>query len=479
MSEINCNNFYDYSEIMELKRFAINHAVNPTKREEILQNYLQCPSIENRNHLVEVNLLLVFDVAKKYYSRVSHLKLNDLVQSGCIGLIRAIQKYDPLLGSFSTYAYKWIKQAIEYEISYREKEIRHPVNVINSINKYNAMLYECIKNNKSMPSDEEICKILDISENMLSYIKKPWANPISMSMSLNNDSDDTIEDIIADSKDPYSEKLSEIQSESLITVAKEILSPLQYFVIYNHILSDNDMSLQQIGQYLNVTRERIRQIETKALDIMRPYVQNDCKLLEKKYRKIKEREGRRFSTLRKTPISPNDIIKYLYVKDELSPLENEIYKLKLFGKYDNVYYLNDLNITKDEFSKTMESLKMKIDKKLMNSDAFNEFKQQIVKIFRTKIYEIDLDGKVLDYSIIGKKFSGLNSGTILSCFKIADIKLTQKEKKLIVSYFSVNNKSNKDFENIFKACTLLQKLEDKISNLENKCLKLYKKEGKN
>lgn len=248
--------------------------LKPEEEIYLARKYRNEGDMEARETLINSNLRLVVYIAKSYKS--NHFTLEDLVMEGNLGLITAVEKFDPEMGNrFSTCATPWIKQAIMKAITEKSKTIRLPANIYQMFNNMNKALDSLAAKGNPHPTDAELAAEMGIDEEKLANLKQWKKDTVSLSVPLGDDTEDTLEDLQADSEDEsptaYTDRV--MNEEFVRQIIADLPERTQIIFKMRYGLGDEndpedwrvEHTLEEIGDYLGLTRERIRQIEKQTL----------------------------------------------------------------------------------------------------------------------------------------------------------------------------------------------------------------------
>ena len=239
--------------------------VSPEEETE-LAGRIKAGDEEAFRRLVEANLRFVVSVAKQYQNR--GLDLTDLINEGDLGLMKAARKFDPTRGfKFISYAVWWIRQQILQALSDQGRLIRLPLNQVGVLNKIGRARMEFLQENEREPSDEELSELLDITTEKLGESMMSEAKSLSLDFPLGDDQSESLIDILPNNDSPSADK--ELEKESLrndILSVMGVLNERERRVLSLCFgLGCQAMTLEEIGENLDLTRERVRQLKMKAI----------------------------------------------------------------------------------------------------------------------------------------------------------------------------------------------------------------------
>lgn len=386
----------------------LRYSALSSEENRILARQYKNGDFSAREKMINGNLRLVIFVATQYKDSITHLQILDVIQEGNLGLMKAIDAYDPEISAFSTYALWWIRQAITRSIANKEEEIRKPVHFQEKVRQYHRIMDAC-RMKKTTLDDTELCRVLEVGMETLDNIKNASKfNAVSMNQKVDDDESAELGDFLSSEIDSYQEVEDKMVNYQLFVILKTVLSPLEYFVVYRRILDNPQSTLEEVASFFSVTRERIRQVEAKTLRKIKPYLEENSFKSRNVLQSVVKREGKLWEYLNIEPIYPLSIVRYFYIRDLLTEDEKKLFHHLYLGKYS----LRDqesaslLGYSMEEYNQIKVSLASKMQHKFADVKTFKKFKDSMLKNYGTRIYSLDLNSDIhfVDYESLKNRY---------------------------------------------------------------------------
>ena len=420
-----------------------------TEIEELFKEYLKTNSKEIRNKIVNHNLRLAIHVAKKYRSFCKSMTLLDLIQECNLALVKAVEGYDISKGiKLSTYATNVMKRNILREIDNKDSMIRKPVHIEAYKTKYNKFLETYYYENKGFPTDDEIKKELDISDDVLDVLKninKLNADSLNKKLESKENDEDELENFVPFQENGYSSYNDFIDTQILLKAAQELLTKREYYTVYERIISDEVKTLKEISKEFNSTGEWVRHIEVTALEKLNRNIKLKQKQVSGKY-SIKNLEKMNLK-----PLSPSEISTFHYLKDNLDEITYYFLYTMMVKNYNLDNYQKKFRYLSFNEIKEIVSSCLELENEFFKEEnRYNLLNKYLKKYTSSQIFDLDIEPKItINYQEIMSFIDQISFEEIEKTDYYKS--LSNKEKSIINRYYytPVNLwKKNSTFERI-------------------------------
>ena len=366
---------------------------------EMFQEYKK-GNLAMKDMIAERNILLVVSLVNQSRKKLSSEEKLEYMQSGFIGLMEAIERYDLSTGNtFATYAEYWIQLRInKYRYTFA-RLVRRPEHVEIALNRYQRLVNKCEKEGKPLPPREEICSIINASEETLKRIEEDYkldATSLDAPIKLDKGEDGDFNDILGEESKSFNDILDKIVIEEILKTFKMTLSDFEYYILYHRVFNSKPKTLEAIGEQIYVTRERIRQIEAKIMEKITKMFNDDHSLKRKYIDEVKKEYP--FKQINIAPCPIENYTLFFFLRDNFKEKDQIILKEKLIGKL-----LFDSSIVATEIGESksyVENISKNIDdliKEATNNVHYHMFHDKILSKYKGQVYSLDLDSDLSDY----------------------------------------------------------------------------------
>ena len=405
--------------------------------------------------LINSNLRLVVQIAKKFY--YSNVQFADLIQEGNIGLIKAIEKFDITRDfKFSTYAVPMIKQTIQRYVEEKKGIIRLPIHQHETYKKYLKFVDEYYEKYNMYPTKEEIIAKLNVSETtyevLIGYYR--FNSPLSLDSTINDDSESTLNDLIANEFDEFEENLTETSNLIFLYKLKKLLGNLEYYIVYNRYIADEKKTQNELAEEFNITGTRIGQLAATALNKIALNFYNNRKMMKSDdysiYKKI--------SRFNPVPFSIDDAVVYTIFQNILDKKDCSIifnYRISSFPlSIDELFQkIGDKDSDINEFKEYVKFIVAMYDS-FKKSEEFQTYKKEIVSKYKYRKVMESIDSELTisldDYSVLSQT-NDISYEDFVSVYEDEIKLLNPKDKKILATYFFKPSEINLNSKNLSNA----------------------------
>lgn len=436
-----------------MKNYDKNSVLSQDEIEKLVFAYHEGDK-EAKITLLSANLGLITSVIKRFYCLLKRLEASDLFIAGYLSLSRVVDSYDPKKSAFSTYAIPLITQDIVKVIRQENNIIPRKDKVHQDRAKYFKAVNKYVAEHLSEPSVDEIANMTGLSTDRINFIITDYANQDTTSLNqiIANSHTDGIElgSILSQKKNDYAEVLNQMQDQYIYILCKKVLSPKEYYALYYGILISETKKLREMACEFLVTEEYIRVKLKRAKEHIKPYLES--KELQIQIFAKDNAERNNLDIYRKTPIEPNNICLYLYIKEDLTLLERNVLYFHFFGEYRETdqLILKFFPFLGSKYYTILQTVIMKIRDKCKNISEYDKFKTDLLKEYKTEIYQLVEDEvPQLEYDKVFYNES-------VSFFRNNASFFSLEEQKLIKDHLGISIKREKKIDQIERKIQFLK-----------------------
>lgn len=334
--------------------------------------------------------------AKKYAWKAESFEILDLLNEGVIGFIKGLDKFDfSKEKSFNSYISSCIVNKITDALNKDDKMIRRSYYLSSTVTKLDRILRDCESNQKPIPSDEELCKMLNVTSKVLKRAKSDMTySYLSLNKKIdNNDSggDTELGDVLDSGDDRIGSIESNILDKELLAYLKLKLSPYKYYVLYNRVFAQAKATHSEIASTLGVTRAAVQAMDSSILKSLRNFFSRGD--WRERCSNLLQKNGVIIESFNVAPVTPAHITCYLFLRDALSVVEKQIYLLVLKQNFDfdENRFAKKLNYCRRIVNVACKSLERRLTRiNAEMKEEFESFSKMLIETYQTDIFDVDL-----------------------------------------------------------------------------------------
>ncbi len=393
------------------------------ENDEMLQEYFS-GNAEIKDLIVNKNINLVISKVFGLGNVLRAEEKLDYIQSGIIGLIKAVETFDINRGTaFSTHAEYQIQKEISYYRYNNQRLIRRPAYLEEAMTRYKKFMNKYEKTGEEVPSRSEICRILKISDLTLSKIEEDYkfeAAWLDAPVDSSDADKDTLGDFITGENTSIDDLLNKIVVEEILKTLKIKLSDYEYLILYHRVLNKRTKTLEEMSEYLGITKERVRQVEGSIKSTVRKMFTDDGYLKKEYLDEVKKNYN--YDKIKVEPCQIENYIMYFFLKDNFKEKDQFILNEILLGKmeFDPDYVALEIDEDKSYVEACFEKIK-KLIHDSYSDPHFYLFKNNLFGHYKNKIYNLEIDSDItefFDYKEIIREY--FNDKTLDDVLKLLD-----------------------------------------------------------